>query len=61
MLPFYLYFGLMEGIVRMFFKLVFIGLKVGEAIPVVGPRITNGVEYISETRFFRWVMKIKED
>jgi hypothetical protein len=51
----------MERIVRFFFKLVFVGLKIGESLPVVGPRITNGVEYLSETRFFKWVMKIKED
>ena len=59
--PFYLYLGLLEKCVKICFKFIFLGIKIGEKVPVVGPLVTKGVEFVSETRIMNWILKFKQD
>lgn len=51
----------MEKCVRICFKFVFLAVKIAEKVPIAGPLVSKGVEYLSETRLFNWIMKFKQD
>lgn len=41
MMPYYIYMNLMEKVVKFFFKIVFLFVKIAEQIPIVGPKVTS--------------------
>ncbi len=56
-----MYVGLMEKIVKFFFRLVFKTIKIAESVPVVGPYIHDVLRKMSQSPLFSWILKFKED
>jgi hypothetical protein len=61
LMPYLLYLNLAEKLVRFFFKIVFLVVKVTENVPIIGPKVSRTVARIAEWRVFSWALKNKQD
>jgi hypothetical protein len=59
LIPFYIYYALWQWVVKLVLKLTYVATTLAESVPVVGPRVTRLVNWLSKTKFILWIQKFK--
>ena len=59
--PYLLYLNFAEKFVKILFKIIFIGVKISEKVPIVGPKISSALRSMADWRVFSWALKDKEE
>jgi hypothetical protein len=60
-MPFYIYLSIFSKFVKVFSKLLFLTIRLSQAVPVVGPKIGSLLTWVTHLSLFSWVLTYKED